>query len=491
MTHNQPGQLHIRADATPAMGGGHVMRCLALAQAWKRRGGEVAFHGHLASEAIRTRIENSGFTLVPINADSTGAAPFVERDMPEEWVVLDGYHFTPNDGIALRQMGYRTLFIDDQAQHQSYPFDLVLNHNVHASNGMYPEGTTCLTGPRHALIREEFLDWNNKPRTAQRACPVVFITMGASDPTGTTFTALKALSNASFEAVVVSGPANPRFTELAEACRKAPFPAKLLDNPANLAEEMWRADLAITSASVVSLELACLGVPMLAVTTADNQTGVGRFIERSGVGVDCGGLDSGLKKRLFQELLRLKQNPETLKEMAAAGRRLVDGHGAARVVERMAPTKISVRPAEETDCAPIWQWANDPVSRTNSFDSSEIPWESHCKWFTAKLEQKDCRMLIGMNQNNVPVGVVRVEFVKGEHVISVNLSPQFRGVGLGSALIKAGCEHCCRDGRMAITAYVKPENAASRKVFAAAGFLEQETLDYTGAQALRMIFRGE
>jgi hypothetical protein len=35
--------LLIRADADPKSGTGHVMRMLALAQAWNRRGGEVIF----------------------------------------------------------------------------------------------------------------------------------------------------------------------------------------------------------------------------------------------------------------------------------------------------------------------------------------------------------------------------------------------------------------------------------------------------------------
>jgi UDP-2,4-diacetamido-2,4,6-trideoxy-beta-L-altropyranose hydrolase len=35
--------LVIRADAAPRLGTGHVLRCLALAQAWRRSGGEAVF----------------------------------------------------------------------------------------------------------------------------------------------------------------------------------------------------------------------------------------------------------------------------------------------------------------------------------------------------------------------------------------------------------------------------------------------------------------
>ena len=44
--------LIIRADATTRIGTGHIMRCIALAQAWQDQGGDVTFLSHCDSEAM-------------------------------------------------------------------------------------------------------------------------------------------------------------------------------------------------------------------------------------------------------------------------------------------------------------------------------------------------------------------------------------------------------------------------------------------------------
>ena len=53
--------LVLRADATTAIGIGHLMRCIALAQAWKAKGNAVIFISHCQNGFLIDRIESEGF----------------------------------------------------------------------------------------------------------------------------------------------------------------------------------------------------------------------------------------------------------------------------------------------------------------------------------------------------------------------------------------------------------------------------------------------
>jgi UDP-2,4-diacetamido-2,4,6-trideoxy-beta-L-altropyranose hydrolase len=160
--------LLVRADANATRGTGHVMRCLALADAWKARSGQVLFLSCRPDPLLRRRYETIGTAVIEIDepfphiTDLYETVAAVKRSMgPGQrppWVVLDGYHFDTTYQSALRSAGSRLIVIDDSAQLPYYDADIVLNHALNAQSLVYvcSADTRLLLGTQFALLRPEF-----------------------------------------------------------------------------------------------------------------------------------------------------------------------------------------------------------------------------------------------------------------------------------------------------------------------------------------------
>ena len=139
--------LYIRADATTNIGTGHVMRCIALSQAWKDKGGQVVFISHCESKKLQERIIAEGFDFIyienphphPADLDKTieTLSTMNYPSSTNDWLVVDGYHFDSMYQKKIKEAGYRLLWIDDYGHADRYYADIVLNQNISADASFY------------------------------------------------------------------------------------------------------------------------------------------------------------------------------------------------------------------------------------------------------------------------------------------------------------------------------------------------------------------
>ena len=189
-------QLCIRADADSKIGTGHIMRCIALAQAWQDNGGEVTFISHCESDALRERIVKEGFQFIPVE-NTTPHADDLFRTLcylkhnssltihhSPAWFVLDGYHFTPEYQKAIRNAGIHLLVIDDMNHLPHYHTDILLNQNIHALELNYncDGDTTLFLGTSYVLLRREFLKYRDVKRKIPERAKNILVTLGGADP---------------------------------------------------------------------------------------------------------------------------------------------------------------------------------------------------------------------------------------------------------------------------------------------------------------------
>jgi UDP-2,4-diacetamido-2,4,6-trideoxy-beta-L-altropyranose hydrolase len=475
------GILLVRADATVTSGTGHAMRCLALAQAWQDAGGEVVFAMAQSTAAVRARLQSEQIKIVAIDAEpgsdfDAQQTITMTRFHNAEWVVVDGYDFNA-DYVSELQTVRPVLLLNDNGETDFYSADLVLNQNIHADADMYVKRsphTRLLLGPRFTLLRNEFAAYQHWVRKFPDRGTRLLLTMGGSDPKDLTPSVLSALTNLSIDdlqiRVIVGGSAG-NWSAVAEIVEKFPGRVELMSNVVNMAELMAWADLAIAGAGTTCWEMCLLGLPAILVVVAENQRLIAEHLTRVGAAVAVGpaeSFDCTFLAQITAELLEDK--PRRLK-MSQLARELVDGLGRDRVRAALLDRELSLRPVRENDCRLLFEWADDPRTRTASFHSAVIPWEDHARWFAEQLQDPNSIIYIGENAAGEPVGLVRFKIHGHSAVLSVNVAPNFRGEGWGRELIAFSTHALVRASSVRrIDAFVKPDNYASVRLFEASGF---------------------
>ena len=344
--------LYIRADASSTMGTGHVMRCIALAQAWQHWGGAVCFITHVSSPVLRSIILAQGYehkniqTPCPDHADIHQTLQFIASHSLNQkqisspaWVVLDGYHFNPEYQKAIQGAGYRVLVLDDHNHLHKYYADLLLNQNPAALSYGYKcsNNTQKLLGTRYTLIRNEFLSKTDKKKSTPKKATRILITLGGADTGNITpciIQAIQNLNDADLEIRAVVGPSNPRLDTLKSIITRKKIDVRLVQNP-DMPEIMEWADIAITTGGSTCWELCFMGLPFVVIPIAQNQMDIAKCLERDMIAVNLGPIDNSTPKKTTAILKDLIHSPLKREVMSALGKDIIDGGGAKRVIRQM------------------------------------------------------------------------------------------------------------------------------------------------------------
>jgi len=322
------------------------MRCLALAQAWQDRGGSATLLTAALPAPLETRVRAEQLDVVSVEGDANdpSEAIRVARDGGMQWVVVDGYDFDSAYQRRIKDAGLPLLWIDDEAHAAPYSADVVLNQNPHAAESMYADraaGTRLLLGPRYVLLRREFRRWRDGRAKATGATPRVLVTMGGGDAENVTLKAVEALrrlTNAEIEAVVVAGNMNPHVTKL-EAVLEGAEGMRLERNVTQMPELMSWADVAIAAGGSTSWELAYFGVPMLLLPIAENQRPVAERLHEEQVAIHLGWHADVRSTDIADALSRLLADHALREDMSRRGREMIDGDGVVRIIESMEATR--------------------------------------------------------------------------------------------------------------------------------------------------------
>lgn len=325
----------VRCDASPAIGGGHAVRCLALADALAERGAEILLCTN--PEAVDT---------VPALAAARHARAVVERpdtrplDGPfarPDLVIADHYGLDAA-GFARLAAGAPLAVIDDLAD-RDLPATYIVNPNLGRSAADYaghvPDGARVLAGADYALLRPDFARLRAGSlvrRAGAQAVERVLVSLGLTDPDALAARVVarvrRALPAVTVEAIVGAGaPSRP----LLEARARDDARLALGIDVADMAARLARADLAIGAPGGSALERCVLGVPSVLLVLADNQVPAAATLARIGAARLAADADAALDVAVRA----LAEDPAARIDTSRRAAAACDGLGAARVAETL------------------------------------------------------------------------------------------------------------------------------------------------------------
>ena len=327
-----------RTDASLILGHGHVMRCLALADAFRSLGENSLFIFSKEGSTLAQEVVKRGhqyFTLTKnydLNLDEGEIMDARETltAIPGsiKLVVADHYHLQTDWERTIKNAALPLLVVDDLFRH--HISDFLLDQNIITAKNNYklPETTSCFFGPEYSLLSSSFQELRTQVNIRENI-ETVLIFFGGSDPDNETEKALLGTlsTHKNLNIDVVIGSSNPHQARLSKICHDRNITLHV--QTPHMAKLMLDADLAIGAGGSASWERCCMGLPSIISIQADNQTPIATVLDQLGAAYNLG-ITTNLTSADYKEAL-LSITPQTLSKMSHTALSITDGKGAIRV----------------------------------------------------------------------------------------------------------------------------------------------------------------
>ena len=281
-------KIFIRVDASKDIGTGHLNRCLNLADALRLKGCQSLFAINNASLGLQEKITKRGHkaaslgsdfsnvtnSLSPANIeqqllDAGSCSKLLEKYQPD-LLIVDHYNLDYNWERMLKPMTKKILVIDDLANRKhecSFLLDQTPVRNSRDYANLVELNTILLIGPQYTILHPDFHIYRDKNIERPLSSTNFLVGMGGLDSNNLIPKILTFLEQkpelAQYGINVVISSMAPQIKSLEKIIRSSSLRIQLNIEAQNFAQLLAMSDFAICAGGLMSLELACLGIPAL------------------------------------------------------------------------------------------------------------------------------------------------------------------------------------------------------------------------------------
>lgn len=453
----------ILTEGGKSFGFGHVARCSSIYQAFLKRNISPKFFIN-GDDSVKSILKGIDFKIKNWLNDISFLNSF-------DIVIIDSYLANSDFFERISKKASLTVFFDDNKR-LDYPKGIVVNGLINASNLNYPKKDSIkyLLGSDFTPLRSDF--WDVAKLKINDEIDNILVTMGGNDLRNLTPKLLELLNNY-FPNVNKKVIIADSFENVLEIESLKDDYVELVYSPTSneMLSAMSSVDLAISASGQTLYELACIGVPTIAIGIIDNQKDNIKnwmnsgFIEYAGCWSDANLLSNVLEKIVFLENKNIRYDKRLI------GVQTIDGKGSLRIVKEILKEyyvqNSNFREINESDCLKIFEITNDDDVRQSSFNSDKIDLEDHKIWFENILKDHSTKFFV-LEYGDDIIGQIRFDFDEKYPVISISLNKRYRSLGLSKYLLSKGIE-CIKDFDK-IVAYIKKDNLRSISFFKSMGF---------------------
>ena len=342
-----------RVDGNEAIGIGHVVRCISIADAAKKK--EIDSIFICSKESSVRLIKEKGYMYEVLDThycemmnELEKFIRLIKRYKPEV-IFIDSYFLTTAYLLRLRDIISKkiTIALIDDLREDILPCDILVNYafDGEKANNEYKERylkekVNCpklLLGIKYAPLREEFGKLH--PRIINTEVHDVLLLSGGSDIEHFTYRFLKKLLSLRnmnlYSYHIVIGELNQDIFEIKKMAEEIEN-VQLYVNYDKMSDLMQKCDYAITAGGVTLLELCACGTPMGVYFCADNQVLSKKMCDY--MGVSCIG-DIRVNERFIDDVMfdidKMRNEYKKRKEISIKQQNLIDGKGAMRIVDQL------------------------------------------------------------------------------------------------------------------------------------------------------------
>lgn len=336
--------VYFRVDSNDTISGGHIMRCLAIANALVDIGQKVCFL--IADDNPISILEKADIRYINLCSDwqdlmsDVSQVRDIIRGNDTSFLLIDTYKITKKYVMALKpycKIAYLGSKLEELGK-----LDLLINYSTYIDFRFYEEhynsDTKLLLGPSYAPLRKEFQSIVPEYRENVKR---ILLTTGNTDKTHMVPAILQVVLPVISKKKIVIDVIVGRMFDNKEDLYKTygdNLSICLHKEIRRMSDLMRNSELAISANGTTVYELSAMGLPTVSFAMVEEQVKSAEALDKLGVISYCGCSYQDKKtcvERVRKSLIYYLENNDERIKLAQKAHQLIDGNGCQKIIEEL------------------------------------------------------------------------------------------------------------------------------------------------------------